>query len=67
MLEKKKKKVCSRTTKSIPLLQREYGFCQQNKPERGQLQDWYPNEKMVVVPVCLSDTRFFMRTFFIRK
>ena len=31
-----------------------HGFCQQNGPERGQVQDWYPNEKMVVVPVCLN-------------
>ena len=23
-------------------------------PERGQLQDWYPKEKMEVVPVCLN-------------
>ena len=32
----------------------EHGFCQQNGAERGQVQDWYPNEKMVVVPVCLN-------------
>ena len=49
------KKVYSRkTTKSIPLLQPEHGFCRQNGPERGQIQDWYPNEKMVVVSVCLN-------------
>ena len=40
------KKVYLRTkTRSIPLLQPEYGFCQQNEPERGQVKDWYPNEK----------------------
>ena len=32
----------------------EHGFCQQNGPERGQVQDWYPNEKMMVVFVCLN-------------
>ena len=42
------------TTKSIPLLQAEHGFCQQNEPERGQLQDWYLDEKMMVVPVSLN-------------
>ena len=38
------------TTESIPLFQPELGFCQNNGSERGQTQDWYPNEKMVVVP-----------------
>ena len=55
MLEQSLKKVFSRATKSIPLLQPEHGFCEQNGPERGQVQDWYPNEEMVVVPVCLSN------------
>ena len=55
MLEKSWKKVYSlTTTKSTPLLQPGHGFCQQNGLERGQAQDWYLNEKMVVVPVCLS-------------
>ena len=31
-----------------------YGFCQQNGLERGQLQDWYPDEKTVVVPIFLN-------------
>ena len=49
------KKVFSRTAnKTIPLLQPEHGFCQQDGAECGQVQDWYPNEKMVVVPVCLN-------------
>ena len=39
---------------TIPLLQAEHGFCQQNGPEGGQLQDWYPDDKMMVVPGCLS-------------
>ena len=57
VLEQSWKKVYSWTiTKSIPLLQPEHGFCQQNRSERGQVQDWYPNEKMVVVPVCLNGT-----------
>ena len=30
------------------------GFFRQNGPERFQAQDWYPNEKMVVVHVCLN-------------
>ena len=48
-------KVYLRTiTKSILLLQPEHGFCQQNGPECGQAQDCYPNEKMVVVLVCLN-------------
>ena len=42
MLEESWKKVCSRITNSIPLLQPEHGICQQNGPERGQVQDWYP-------------------------
>ena len=55
MLEQISKKVYWRTTtKSVPLLQPEHGFCQQNGPESGQLHDWYPNEKMVVVPVYLN-------------
>ena len=28
-------------------------FFPKDGPERFQVQDWYPNEKMVVVPVCL--------------
>ena len=28
--------------------------------KRGQLQDWYPNEKMVVVPIC-SNGRCFLQ------
>ena len=40
----------------MPLLQPEHGFCQQNVPERGQVQDWYPNQNMVVTPyVWLAD------------
>ena len=34
--------------------QPEHGSCQQNGTEHGQVQDWYPNEKMAVVPVCLN-------------
>ena len=48
------KTIYSRTTiKSVPLLEPEHGFCQQNGPER-MAKYWYPNEKMVVVPVCLN-------------
>ena len=55
-LEQSWKKIYSRvTTKSIPLLQPEHGFCQKICSEQGQTQDWYPNEKMVVVRVCLND------------
>ena len=36
------------------MLQPEHGFCQQNGPERGQLQDCYPDEKAVAVPVSLN-------------
>ena len=54
MLKQSCKKVYSRsTTKSIPLLQPEHGFCQQNGPNCGQVQDWFPNEKMVMALVCL--------------
>ena len=42
------------TTKSIPLLQPEHEFFQKNGPERGQTQDWYPNETIVVVPVSFN-------------
>ena len=55
MSEQSWKKVYSRTTtKSIPLLQPEHRVCQQNGPERGQLQDWYPHKNMVIFPVCLN-------------
>ena len=40
--------------KWILMLQPEHGFCQQNGPKHGQLQDWYPDGKMVVVPVCFN-------------
>ena len=54
-LEQSWNKAYSRTTtKSIPLLQPEHGLCQQNKSERGLVQDWYPNEKMGVVVACLN-------------
>ena len=51
MLEQSWKTIYSRTTiKSVPLLQPEHGFCQQNGPEHGQLQDWYPDEKWWLSP-----------------
>ena len=54
MFEKNSRKVYSRTTtKFIPLLQSELGYFWQNGTEKFQEQDWYPNEKMVMVPVCL--------------
>ena len=34
-----------KTTKSIPLFQPEYGFCQIDGSERGQTQDSYPIDK----------------------
>ena len=47
-----KKVYSKKTTKSIiPLLQPQHVFCQQNGPERDEVQDWYRNEKLVVVPV----------------
>ena len=62
MLEQSEKKVYSRTTtKSTPLSQPEPGFCQQNVPEHSQVQDWYPNEKIVMVPVCLIGRCCFSR------
>ena len=42
------------TTKLIPMLQPEHGFCQKNGSDHSQLQEWYPNKKIVVVPVCLN-------------
>ena len=45
------------------------GFCWQNGPKRGQAQDWYPNEKIVVVPVfsnglcCYSEVRGSLPAF----
>ena len=39
-------------TRSLEFL---HGFCQQIRLEHGQVQDWYPNEKMVVVLVSLND------------
>ena len=49
-----RKYIKKQQTKSISLLQPEHGFCQQNGPECGQVQDWYPNEEMVVVSICLN-------------
>ena len=37
----------------MPLFQTEHGFCQKNRSDRGQIQDWYPYEKMVLVPIFL--------------
>ena len=51
---KLKESIFKKTTISNPLLQPEHGFCQQNRPEHGQLQDWYPDEKMVVVHVFFN-------------
>ena len=48
----KLKKIYSRTTtKAVPLLQPEHGFCQQNGAVARYL---YPNEEMVVVFVCFD-------------
>ena len=56
--EAKLKKVYSKAKiKSIPT---EHGFGQNNGSERGQTKDWYPNKKMVVVPVCLNDRCCFL-------
>ena len=43
------------------MLRPEHGFSQQNEPEHGQLQDCYPDEKMMVVPVCLNDRCCYSR------
>ena len=51
---KLKKGYSRTTTKWIPHLQPEHGFCQQNGSEHCQVQDWYSNDKMVGVPVCLK-------------
>ena len=64
-LEQSWKKVYSRpTTKSIPPFQPEHGVCQNNRSELGQTQDWYTNEKMVVVltylPLCLNGRCCFL-------
>ena len=42
------------TTKSVPLLQPEHGFFRKNGPKHGPVQDRYPIENMLVVPVCLN-------------
>ena len=42
---KLKESIFKKTTKSIPLLQPEHGFCQHNESEHDQVQDWYPNER----------------------
>ena len=61
VLKQSWKKVYSRTTtKSVPLLQPKDGFCQQNGSERGQVQYWYPNGKVVVVLVCLNGRCCFL-------
>ena len=36
------------------MLQPQHGFGQRNGSECGQVQDWYPNEKMVVILICLN-------------
>ena len=45
------------TTKSVPLLQPELGFA--NRMDQNMARYWYPNEKMVVVPVCLNGRRCY--------
>ena len=45
------------TTKSVPLLQPELGFV--NRMDQNMARYWYPNEKMVVVPVCLNGIRCY--------
>ena len=42
---KLKESIFKNINQIIPLLLPEHGFCQQNGSERGQVQDWYPNEK----------------------
>ena len=51
---KLKESIFKNNSKLIPLLQREHGLFRQDGPERFQVQDWYPNEKVVVVAVCLN-------------
>ena len=51
---KLKESIFKNNNKSIPMLQPEHGFRQQYRPECGQLQHWYQDEKMVVVRVCLN-------------
>ena len=59
MLEQSWKTIYSRTTiKSVPLLQPEHGFCQQNGPQRGQVLVsawkkwwWFPFVWMVDVVI----------------
>ena len=43
-----------KSNNQIPVLQPDHGFCLKNGSERGQAQGWYPNDKMLLVPVCLS-------------
>ena len=58
--EKGWKKVYSKTIiKLILLLHSEHDFYQQNGPESGQAQHWYPNEKMVVIPVFSNGLCFY--------
>ena len=55
MLEQNWKKVYIRTTtKSIPLIQPEYGFCQQKGQKNGRVHELHPNENVVVLLVCLN-------------
>ena len=37
------------------MLQPEHEFCQHSGPECGQVQDWYLNEKMMLVHACLNE------------
>ena len=61
MLKQSWKKVYSRTTtNSIPLLQPQHAFGQRNGSECGQVQDWYPNEKMVVILICLNGIYMYL-------
>ena len=52
----KLKNIYSRTTtKPVPVLHPEYGFCQQNGPERGHC---YPNEQMALIQGCVGIVSF---------
>ena len=37
-------------------------FGRQNGPELGQIQAWYVNEKMIVLPLCLNGHVVFQNT-----
>ena len=57
---KPKETIFENNNQTNSTLQLDNGFCQQNRAEHGQIKDWCPTEKMMVVPNCLQILFFWL-------